>query len=259
MNKFNSFLISLILLSLPGIIIAQESKANVRNIDFSINEMDQSIEVTYDIVNSSPIEEFSIMLAFVDDNDFYIYPTFVKGDVGPGVKGGKDKRIIWEYSNEDVYLGRIKAIIYTESVTLSPRGAGYGLVSLAVPGLGDQYVSYTKNRWLRPVYITISAYGLVGLGIVQKIRSDQLYEDYNESLNPNDFKQLYNQANNLHHQSLIFFSIGAGIWLGDVLWVTLKGLQNSKNSDKSNYAAHNHLMVYPNPYGGLNIGCQITF
>jgi len=239
---------------------AQESKARIENVTFEAVEMEGTkIVVYYDILHASPVERFEIELAFVDDEDFYYYPQTTTGDVGPGIKGGRNKRIIWDIFQDVDEVGRIKAIVNISSITEKPGGAACALLSVPVPGLGDVFVTNTKTAAIKPYYKTILAYGLAGYGIFQKFQSNKFYDDYNTSNDPDDFDDLYDKANSANHQFYIFTSVGAAVWLSDVVWVAIKGFSNARKSDHSGVLPGNKLIVSPNPYGGVNFSYVITF
>jgi len=253
---FTLFLISLFSFSLS----AQESKARIENIDFDVVEWEGTkIVVYYDILHASPIERFEIELAFVDDEEFYYYPKATSGDIGPGIKGGKQKRIIWDIFQDVDEVGRIKAIVNISSITEEPGGATYALLSVPVPGLGDVFVTNTKTAVIKPYYKIILAYGLAGYGMFQKFQSDKYYDDYNTSPNREDFDNLYNKANSANHQFYIFTGLGAAVWFSDVVWVAAKGISNSRKPDNSQAFLRKRFTVTSNPYGGMNIGYIITF
>ncbi len=249
-----------ILLLLPGIISGQESRARITNVSFEAVELEGTkIIVYYDIANASPVEQFEIELAFVDDEDFYYYPETMTGDVGFAIKGGKKRRIVWDIFQDVDEVGRIKAIVNISSVTEIPGGAGKALLSVPVPGLGDIFVINSKNALIKPYYKTILAYGLTGYGVYQYFNADRLYEDYNNSTERSNFDNLYNKANSAHHQSYIFMGLGAAIWVSDVVWVAVKGLSNTRNHDNSAAIRKNRIIVDPNPFGGMNLAYVLTF
>jgi hypothetical protein len=239
---------------------AQESKARIENVTFEAIELEGTkVVVYYDILHTSPVERFEIELAFVDDEDFYYYPQTTTGDIGSGIKGGKQKRIVWDIFQDVDEVGRIKAIVNIASVTEEPGGAAYALLSIPVPGLGDVFVTNTKTAVIKPYYKTILSYGLVGYGMFQKYQSNKYYDDYNTSPDREDFDNLYNKANSANHQFYIFTGLGAAVWFSDVVWVAAKGISNSRKTDNSEALLRNRFTVTPNPYGGMNLGYVITF
>jgi hypothetical protein len=255
-----SYFVFILILLISVRSYSQESKARIENVTFEAVEMEGTkVLVYYDILHASPIERFEIEVAFVDDEDFYYYPQTTTGDFGPGIKGGRDKRIVWDIFQDVDQVGRIKAIINISSITEEPGGAAYALLSVPVPGLGDVYVTNTKTAAIKPYYKTILAYGLAGYGIFQKFQSNKFYDDYNTSNDPDDFDNLYDKANSANHQFYIFTGAGAAVWLSDVVWVAAKGIANSRKPGDSEALLGTRFIVTPNSYGGMNMGFVITF
>ncbi len=248
---------------LPGLHTnAQESKARIpdEDVTFEAVEMEGTkVVIHYDIVNSSPIERFEIEVAFVDDEDFYYYPKATTGDVGAGIRGGKGKRIVWDVFEDVDELGRVRAIVNISSISELPGGPGKALLSVPVPGLGDMFVTNTRNAAIKPYYKTILAYGLVGYGVFRKFQSNGFYDDYKTSTEREDFDNLYDKANSANHQFYIFTAVGAAVWLSDVVWVAAKGISNNRDSGDLQAYRDGHFTVEPNRFGGISFGYVLTF
>ncbi len=241
-------------------IYSQESKARIANVSFEAVEMEGTkLVIHYDIVNASPVERFEIELAFVDDEEYYYYPKSTTGDVGVDIKGGKGKRIIWDVFQDEDEVGRIKAFVNISSIREEPGGPVYALLSVPVPGLGDIYVTNMKNTVIKPYYKTIACYGLVGYGLYQKTQATKYYDEYLASTDTDEFDDLYNKANSANRQFYIFTSIGAAIWISDIVWVAARGFSNNKKSQNTQAYLRNRFTAVPNAYGGMNIGYVLTF
>jgi len=110
-------------------------------------------------------------------------------------------------------------------------GAGNVFLSLLVPGLGDTRVNGGKGGLLgSPIYTSIAVYGSILYGVSVKIASNEEYEKYLDATTQIEMEQSYERANSLHKQALIFTGIGSIIWISDIIWVAVKGSQNSKNN-----------------------------
>lgn len=110
------FLIGLILL--PFISFSQQ----VENIKAS--QLDEKIQITYDLVNTNQWQNFSIT-AYCSDNGGASFPITLQsttGDIGDNVKGGKNKSITWDVLKDlsklqsDNIRFKIKATV-TEDLT----------------------------------------------------------------------------------------------------------------------------------------------
>jgi len=227
-SKILLFSVLCLLFSKTG--FSQESNAKFANIDFYLVE--EKIQVTYDI-KARPTDLFEISLEFVDLNsNQIIIPKSLTGDVGPNIKGGKGKQILWDVFKDlpNGIEGEIRPqlkILKAERIYGGPANA---LKSVPVPGWGDFAVKNHKEMIFKPYIKTILAYGLVGVGVMQKMNSDKFYNDYLKSENPDEWKNLYDKANSSLNQSAIFIGAGAAVWLSDIVWVAIRGAKNNKEN-----------------------------
>ncbi len=81
----------------------------IENVNYNV--LDDQIDITYDLVSYKKGQKYNIVLKFVDDKGKTIIPVTVEGDIGI-VKGGLNKRIIWNVLNDiQEFEGRYKAVI----------------------------------------------------------------------------------------------------------------------------------------------------
>ncbi len=98
----------LILLMCIGSLSAQKFRPHIENTRSDLIE--NSLEVTYDIVGSSPGQSHTIDLIVIDNMGNVILPDSVSGDVGPKVQVGKNKVITWDIRKEyDIVHGDFPA------------------------------------------------------------------------------------------------------------------------------------------------------
>jgi len=225
----NLLVIICIFLFIQGLVTAQNTKADIQNVNFTIK--DKKIIVTYDIVNYSPIEKFITKLRFYNDLGTEFIPVSIAGDASKEIAGGAQKQIVWDVMKDSVNLvGRIKATVEIEQIKLEPKGATSALYSLLVPGLGDRYVVNTKLMTIKPVYKAVAAYGCLAVGIYQKSKSDKEYNNYEEAISQDEIDQFYDNSNKANKQYLIFTAAAGLRWGFDVGWVLAKGLNKEKNT-----------------------------
>ncbi|MBN2520293.1 MAG: hypothetical protein JXB17_07305 [Bacteroidales bacterium] len=236
---------------------SQKSKAQIKNVDFTYNSDNQIIVVIYDIDNSSAIERYNIELTFVDFNGNRIVPRSIRGDVGNDIKGGKNKVIYWDVLNDVEELGRVRARVTVKGVTEHLGNSSNALLSVMVPGLGDYYVKNKRNMIIKPVFRTITAYGLVGYGIYNYIDFNKKFKEYNDKDTPReDFDRLFNEATTSLHRSYVASSIGAAIWASDVIWVAIKGAKNKQRNLMIGSIGYDYNLVYIPGGVGLNLSVK---
>jgi hypothetical protein len=71
---------------------------------------------------------------------------------------------------------------------------------------------------------------LLGYGISQKHLANKYYDEYKAIIQTTEIDNLYNKANNAQHKYYISTRIAAGLWVFDIIWVAVKGIQNKKIS-----------------------------
>jgi hypothetical protein len=211
-----------------------QTKAKINAVDFYLDG--NYIVVNYTITGSLPKEHMTIELRFITEENKLIIPQTVTGDVGNNRYRDGIKTIRWDIVTDQIIVsGNLKAIVTITSSKILYGAPSNALLSVVVPGLGGYFVE--KNK-IRSIATTISTLGLLGYGITQKNLSDKYYAEYNESTQPSDIENLYNKANNAHHKYFISTRVAAGIWIFDIIWVTIRGIQNKKESE-SYYGAFN--------------------
>ena len=252
------FFLFLSIISFPA--FSQEKYAFPANIDFDVVlDEDTVIIVSFDILKSSPIEKYEVELFFEDEDGNRLYTSNVIGDIGKEIPGGKGKQITWDFFKDVDELYAILPVVRITKVNRYPGGPGNALYSVFVPGLGDRYVINHHGMAIKPYYKTIAAYGLIGYGVFQKIRSDNYYNDYSNSENYTDLDDLYNKANKSNHQFYVAAGLGIAIWATDVIWVTLKGFQNNNKNKKNPQSYENNRLFLGGDQYGLNLTYKIRF
>ena len=88
---------------------------------------DNTIHITYDILNSSPSEEFTVELQITDSNGTQIHAAALTGDVGDMVPGGDNKHIAWDLEVDKIEMNAsihvniyVKAVPPPEPVVVEP-------------------------------------------------------------------------------------------------------------------------------------------
>jgi hypothetical protein len=172
---------------------------------------------------------------------------------------GKDKILMTLFGELSAGM---KHTIFPDSVThtknepLNPaftenrnQGAYSGLYSLLFPGWGDYKVRQSRfPYWI----VGAVSYGLIGAGIYYKTQSEKMYNQYKSK--PEAAHTTYNTANDFHHRYLVMTSLGASLWLGDVILTVVKGARNT-NSKKSQTTAFqwDHPEIFMESYGQVGL------
>ncbi|WP_304336940.1 hypothetical protein [Capnocytophaga leadbetteri] len=109
------------------------------------------------------------------------------------------------------------------------RGASNALLSLLIPGLGDHRVSYGEvSGWDRALY----TYGLIGAGVALKVNANNLNDKYLKATDKTEKDKFKQDKNITDLISTGCFIAGGAVWLYDIIWVTIKGAQNTSRANK---------------------------
>jgi hypothetical protein len=206
-----------------------------------------SVQVLYEILNSSVTEKFTIRIEITTANGELIPAHSLSGDIGSGVEGGPEKEIIWDFEADSVYLNeKIFVQIYAspelpatpkqqsppeeqlEDVNTYQAPADVGtqvsnedfnrsaiiLQSLAFPGLGLSRMNPGKPHWIRGAL----GYGCIVGSIVLNQQAIKNYDSYQDPENLDKIDDLFNKASQQDQISEVLGYAAVGIWVLDIIW-----------------------------------------
>ncbi|MBN2174739.1 MAG: hypothetical protein JW731_11445 [Bacteroidales bacterium] len=221
-----------------------QSKARIENIDFYAEGA--NLVVTYDIVKAEAGETFNIWMKVTTVSGKEIIPSSVSGDVGNGVTGGPNKRILWDMQSDNAQINEeieVEVLARSDQSEASktekekePKAkteksgisvGGAMVVSALLPGLGRTLAKGGGSQWL----LGVVGYGCVAGTIVMNNMAYNAYEDYKISLTTEDRDDNFKKAENFELYSKIFLGAAATIWVIDII---ATGVVASKERKKSN-------------------------
>ncbi len=242
-------------------VFSQSTEAEVKKV--AATTEGNTIIINYNIEKSSRKEKYKTSLLFRTNESTWIIPKTIKGDVNTFIKGGKNKTIQWDVLKDTVGIScKITPYVRITGFTEKLGGPANALYSLLAPGMGDYGV--TKNEDLhrcfyKPYFTTILAYGSLGYGIFQKIRSDQFYSKYKDTWSQSEIDSYYKKANSGHKQYIIAVSVAASIWIADIAYVIYKGITNKQNEKKEKKSGVGGLYLNYDQTGGMQTGYFMRF
>ncbi len=223
-----------------------QSNARIDKIDFY--QDGSNLVITYNIVKAKAGETFNIWVKITGASGNEIIPSAVSGDVGNGVLGGSDKRVIWDMQTDNAFINEeisveifarsegIKQAEGTKEKEVVPKSERSGIsvpaamgLSVLLPGLGNRVVKGTGAQWL----LGVVGYGCVAGTILMNNASYNTYQDYLDETKPADRDDLYNTAKTQKTVSSVFLGAAIVIWAGDLLWTGLQAGNARKKSGKS--------------------------
>lgn len=204
------------------------------------------VHIEFQLLNSSRSETFTVRAVITDQGGNSIQAKSLSGDLGKGVSGEGNKRIIWDIEADSIFLDEdifveIYALPETPAIAVIPpeeevrekSSSGKKLnrtaliaQSLAFPGLGLTRLNPGSPHWLRGV----AGYGCLAGSIYFNRRAWSNYQDYLGSENPTNVDDLFNKAYNEKKTSGILAYTALGIWVLDLAW-TIIGT-SGMNSDQ---------------------------
>jgi hypothetical protein len=244
----------IIFLSLFCSLSKGQTSARISEVDYTLEG--SFIVVHYILQGTIPKEELTIELSFVTEDNEKIIPRTVSSDVGPKVYSNGNRVILWDIDiDKPSFSGIMKAVVTITSSKINYGSPVNALFSVVVPGLGGFFVEKNKTR---AIMTSVSTIGLIVYGINQKSKSKKYYNEYNASIIPGDIHILYNKANKTQHKYYVATRLAAGIWVSDIIWVTIKGFRNKEESLSHNKSTSDNGFKL-NYNNGLQLGYSLTF
>ncbi len=195
------------------------------------------ITISYDIVNSSSEEKYTISLEIKDENGNVINAQALNGDIGDEVIGGSNKQISWNLDTDNIYIDayifvQINATIIAPPAPSKIKSESYsrtGLImqSIAFPGLGLSRVSGDPH-WLRGV----AGYGCIAGSIVLNSQAIKTYNSIEDLVYFDEINSAYDKSMQQSNISSILVFTAIGIWVTDIIW-TLVGTADLKRESYS--------------------------
>ena len=218
----------LVLLIFPHFIYCQK---NIIITKPRIEIFEENLIINFDILNAKPSDFYRVWIEVTDSDGNKINTVSVTGDIGQEIKGGVDKRIVWNMVSDKIYIDKeinieVKAEKSTEDVRLKEKEertmnmsdiskTGMMLTSIPLPGLGQSLLKRGKPYWL----IGITGYGCMAGSVVLNRMAASTYDDYKISEDYEERMTLYDEAIQKDKYSKYLAYSAIGIWAADLIWV----------------------------------------
>ena len=189
-------------------LLSQTSK--IENTQVKISSTLDTMYIQYDLAGK--LKTGTIRLEVSDQKNKSIQPKNIFGDIGKGIKPGKDKTIIWDMNAD----------------RLDFSGS-----SLKVKVTGNVYIPPVKKKvWIPWFYIAAGASAVTGT--YANIRANQLYDNYSQSSATDEAEKFHSDAANMLKLSRIAF--GAAAVFGTAGIIVHTRHNKHKNSFALNYS-----------------------
>lgn len=221
---------------------------------------DNKLHIYYDILESDPGERFVIRIDIKDENGKTLNVNALSGDIGVVEEGGNNKRIIWDFEADKVYINayiyvKLNASIAPRPVTAAKdlqeettreisgedgsnpegvftediRNANYSRVgiifqSVAFPGLGLSRMT-GKPHWIKGV----AGYGCLAGSVVFNRLAINNFNTIKDLDRVDAVNDAFNKSVQQDNISEVLSYVAIGIWVSDIIW-TLVGTSNLKST-----------------------------
>ena len=102
-SVFLIFITGIIFLTCSYSLFSQKkTKVEIQNVDFEF--INKTFFITYDIVDYSKKETFNVSVNIYTASDKKIEANSFEGDINNNVTGGKNKKIIWHFVRDNIFL-----------------------------------------------------------------------------------------------------------------------------------------------------------
>lgn len=215
------------------------------------------VHIEFDLLNSTRSEKFSVRIDVSYENGTPVPARSLSGDIGKGVAGGDNKRIIWDMEADSIFLdGDIFVEVYAlpetppvaesppqeqieeaepevkeepaSDKTLAVKEYNRTLIivqSIAFPGLGLSRINPGKPHWIRGV----AGYGCLAGSVYLNRKAWSTYQDYLDPEHAGGKDDLFDQAYDTKRTSQILGYAALGIWVVDLAWTILGTSDMNKN------------------------------
>lgn len=225
-----------------------QSQAMVQNVDFYAEGSD--LVVKYDIVQAKSGETFEIWLKVITDSGKDYIPASVTGDVGKGVTGGPNKKVLWDVEadgialDEEFYVevfARSEMLPEDKSQAYKDRSQKRGIsvggalaLSAVLPGLGRTVVNKGGAQWL----LGIVGYGCIAGAVALNSQAVSTYDDYKAATSESDRDDLFTEAESYDIGSKVLAGAAITIWVVDLITTGTQAARarRARNNFSLNYS-----------------------
>lgn len=202
----NTLLLMLCLVILSFDLFPQTQPVQIKNIDFFFEPIENELIITYDLVNSSPLELYEVELNFIDGMNVVIRPKSVFGDIGKDIQGGENKRIIWKIFDDVESLSETAhPLLHIISINDKAIDSDLAIIINQINLKGEQKYHFKMQR----DGLLIGGIGC-GIGaIVCNLKANQFIEDQNQAENLEDYEWAGDRAQTYYTISYVLYGVSA--------------------------------------------------
>ena len=185
-------------------------------------------------------------IEIVNSSGIKINANALSGDLGSNIKAGKNKSIIWDIANDNIFLDETISVKIVAKLIPKPYSKGKLVMQSTIwPGWGQTKLNNGKPYWL----IGCAGVACLAGSYMYNQQSVNSYDKYITAITAQESDKYYDQAIQQDNTSKIFTYSAIGIWAANIIWVAL-----SPNESKNRISSQKiSLRVLP-----VNVGSNNT-
>ena len=258
------FFASIIIIWISIVTSFAQTTPEVKNVDFTV--VNDTMFIFYDIANIKEQERFTVSVCIKTINGKIINPQTLTGDIGKNIKGGKDKKIVWDITKDNVSIdeeGYVEItakfvfeqppvvnksvidkvpiaknpVIEKDSVANKPVIDKVPVANKSHIGTGKAILfstllpglGNTKLSEGKPYWLFgIASYSCLAGGVIMSLSSSSAIKNYNAETTENDRDKSFSKSKSTG-QTATYLFIGAGVlWVGDLIITAVQGGKSNK-------------------------------
>ena len=177
----------------------------------------ECLSISYNI-NGKNSEYYNVWIEVLSSKGEKINAQALRGDVGPNIKSGKNKTIVWNLAEDNIFLDEAISVKVFAQFVLFEFSKGKLLIQSAVwPGWGQSKLKKGKPYWL----IGIAGVGCIAGSYWYNQQSVNSYNQYINAVTIQDNDKYYNLAIQQDNTSKILAYSAIGIWTINIIWTAL--------------------------------------
>ncbi len=197
----------------------------------------ECLYISYNI-NGKSSEIYNVWIEVLNSKGEKINAQALSGNIGPNIKSGNNKTIVWNLTEDNIFLDEAISVKIFAQFTFSQYSKGKLLVLSTVwPGWGQSKLKKGKPYWL----IGVAGVGCIAGSYWYNQQSVNSYNQYIDAITISDSDKYYNQAIQQDNTSKILAYSAIGIWTINIIWVAL--MPNKINSN----ITHRNVKLSINP------------
>lgn len=256
----------LILFLLPDALYGQASITVTKP---RLEVSDDNLIIQYDILNTKSSDFFIVWIEVTDAAGNKIKALSVTGDVGNDIKGGKNKRITWNFMSDSIFIDEnlfvevkaeqkaeeekpadteiseeTEARIGEETETRMPEETKAqkkteSSIERKTISKGNMLLSsvvlpgwgQTKTNPGKPFWVIGAAgYGCLAGSVILNRSASSAYDDYKSSMDLDESNALFDKAKQRNSFSMFMGYSAVGIWAADIIWVLATPVRSQRSA-----------------------------